>query len=190
MNVEETCRRRGKSVIGLGGKLRQKSWDQGNLRHAATIKDRLVRLAIELPDAPAPAAKLRCPSSSPGPWCLFSGQVPVWNGELRHTGQVGSNLGLEDGIQAARLCGLNLTPRPAPQPAADLERIGRVVKLGGFVNAVPGFTDHPKVVNGASDLMVEVFGDRARGGATPASPSGPLPWPLGVAVEVGRGIRA
>ena len=147
---------------------------------AATIKDRLVRLAIELPDAPAPAANY-VPFVVAGALVFVSGQVPVWNGELRHTGQVGSNLGLEDGIQAARLCGLNLIAQARAAAGGDLERIGRVVKLGGFVNAVPGFTDHPKVVNGASDLMVEVFGDRGRHARFAV---GSASLPLGVAVEV------
>ncbi len=146
----------------------------------ATIEERLAELAIELPDAPAPAANY-VPFVVSGTLVFVSGQVPVWNGELRHIGQVGGDLGLEDGIQAARLCGLNLIAQARAAAGGDLERIARVVKLGGFVNAAPGFTDHPKVVNGASDLMVEVFGDRGRHARFAVGSS---TLPRGVAVEV------
>ena len=147
---------------------------------AATIEDRLAELAIELPDAPAPAANY-VPFVVTGALVFVSGQVPVWNGEIRHIGQVGGDLELEDGIQAARLCGLNLIAQARAAAGGDLDRISRVVKLGGFVNAAPGFTDHPKVVNGASDLMVDVFGDRGRHARFAVGAS---TLPLGVAVEV------
>ena len=145
-----------------------------------TIEERLARLAIELPDASAPAANY-VPFVISGALVFVSGQIPVWNGELRHVGQVGGDLELEDGIQAARLCCLNLIAQVRAAAGGDLDRIAGVVKLGGFVNAVPGFTDHPKVINGASDLMVEVFGDRGRHARFAV---GAANLPLGIAVEV------
>ncbi len=95
-------------------------------------------------------------------------------------------LGIEppeaEGYQAARLCGLNLIAQVRRACGGDLDKVKRVVKLGGFVNATPDFTDHPKVINGASDLMVEVFGPKA--GAHARSAVGCPSLPLGVAVEV------
>ena len=146
----------------------------------ANIEKRLAELAIELPDASAPAANY-VPFVVSGALVFVSGQLPVWNGELRHIGQVSGELGLEDGIQAARLCGLNLIAQVRAAAAGNLERISRVVKLSGFVNAVPGFTDHPKVVNGASNLIAEVFGDRGRHARFAVGSSS---LPFGVAVEV------
>ena len=146
----------------------------------ATIEERLAELSIELPAAPAPGGNY-VPFIVSGALVFVSGQVPVWNGEIRHIGQVGGDLGLEDAIQAARLCGLNLIAQARAAAGGDLERIAGVVKLSGFVNAAPGFTDHPKVVNGASDLMVQVFGDRGRHARFAV---GAATLPLGVAVEV------
>ncbi|MCH7635302.1 MAG: RidA family protein, partial [Proteobacteria bacterium] len=86
-----------------------------------------------------------------------------------------------EGYQAARLCGLNLIAQAREAAGGDLDRIRRVVKLGGFVNCTPDFTDHPKVMNGASDLMVEVFGEAGRHARFAV---GAPALPLGVAVEV------
>ena len=96
-------------------------------------------------------------------------------------GKLGKEISVEDGQKAARLCALNLLARLKASCNGDLDRVVRCVKLTGFVNATPEFGDHPKVVNGASDLMVEVFGDAGRH-ARSAVGMGSLPF--GVAVEV------
>lgn len=146
----------------------------------ATVAERLRDLNIELPKAAAPAANY-VPFVVSGNLVHVSGQIPVENGDLKFIGRVGENMTLEDGAQAARLCGLNLIAQAAAAADGDLERITRVVKLGGFVNCTTDFTDHPKVINGASDLMVDVFGDKGRHARFAV---GVPVLPLGVAVEV------
>jgi enamine deaminase RidA (YjgF/YER057c/UK114 family) len=137
-------------------------------------------LKIELPNAASPLANY-VPAVRTGNLLVISGQVCQWNGERRYVGKLGAEIGLEDGKAAARLCGLNLLAQAKRALDGDLDRIVRVVRLGGFVNAVPGFTEQPQVVNGASDLMVEVFGEAGRH-ARAAVGVGSLPG--GVAVEV------
>ncbi|MEX2449406.1 MAG: RidA family protein [Rhodospirillales bacterium] len=144
------------------------------------IEQRLAELGIELPKAAAPAANY-VPFTITGNLVFVSGQVTVWNGALKYIGTVGGDLTMEDGYQAARLCGLNLIAQVRAACNGDLDRVKRVVKLGGFVNAAPGFKDHPKIVNGASDLMAEVFGEAGKH-ARFAVGAGSLP--LGVAVEI------
>lgn len=125
------------------------------------IDQRLADLGIELPDAPAPAANY-VPYWVSGNLLFVAGQGPSWNGEMRHQGTVGKDISLEDAQQAARVVALNLIAQARQACDGDLDRITRVVKLGAFVNCEADFTDHPKVINGASDLMVEVFGDLGR----------------------------
>jgi enamine deaminase RidA (YjgF/YER057c/UK114 family) len=112
---------------------------------------------------------------------FVAGQIPVLNGEIKYKGRLGDGMSIEDGYQAARLCGLNIIAQ-AGAAAGDLDRIKRIVKLVGFVGCTADFTDHPKVINGASDLMVEVFGEPAGQHARVAVGAPSLP--LGVAVEV------
>ncbi len=145
-----------------------------------TIDARLSELGIELPDAPAPAANY-VPFVVSGALVFIAGQVTVWNGELKYIGKVGADFDIDEGYQAARLCGLNLIAQAREAAGGDLDRIKRVVKLGGFVNATPDFTDHPQVLNGASDLMAEVFGED---GKHASFAMGAVSLPLGVAVEV------
>ena len=145
-----------------------------------SAEKKLAELNLQLPPPPQPAGAYTRAVIS-GNLVFVSGQVTVWNGELRFIGKVGSDLSLEDGIEAARLCGLNLIAQARDAAGGDLDSIKRVVKLGGFVNAGPDFTDHPKVINGASDLMVEVFGEAGKH-ARFAVGAGSLP--LGVAVEI------
>ena len=144
------------------------------------IAARLKQLGIELPQAPKPAANY-VPFVIAGGLVFCAGQVPVWNGEVRYKGRLGDGLSLDDGYQAARLCGLNLIAQAKAAAGGDLDRVRRVVKLGGFVSCAADFTDHPKVLNGASDLMAEVFGDNGKHARfAVGAPS----LPLGVAVEV------
>ncbi|MCW9040168.1 MAG: RidA family protein [Rhodospirillales bacterium] len=147
---------------------------------AGTVDQRLKELGIELPKAAAPAANY-VPYVISDNLVFVSGQVPVWNGELRHIGRLGETLDLEVGYAAARLCGLNLIAQIRAACGGDLDRVARVVKLGGFVNCTAHFTDHPKVVNGASDLMAEVFGSA---GQHARFAVGAPSLPMGVAVEV------
>ena len=144
------------------------------------IASRIKELGIELPNAASPAANY-IPFVLSGNQVVISGQIPFWNGELVGLGKVGSNLTVEEGGKIARICGLNLLAQLRVASGGDLDRVSRVVKLGGFVNCIDTFTDQPEVINGASDLMVEVFGDKGRH-ARFAVGVGSLP--RGVAVEV------
>jgi enamine deaminase RidA (YjgF/YER057c/UK114 family) len=144
------------------------------------IETRLNELGITLPKPAAPAANY-VPYVVSGNLIFVAGQIPVLNGEIKYKGRLGDGMSIEDGYQAARLCGLNIIAQ-AGAAAGDLDRIKRIVKLVGFVGCTADFTDHPKVINGASDLMVEVFGEPAGQHARVAVGAPSLP--LGVAVEV------
>ena len=135
---------------------------------------------IELPQASAPAANYVSVVRS-GNLLFVSGQVCQWNGERRFIGKLGREFKLEEGQQAARLCALNIVAHVRAALDGDLDRVVRVVRLGGFVNSVDDFTQQPLVVNGASDLMVEIFGDAGRHARTALGVNG---LPAGVAVEV------
>ncbi len=147
---------------------------------AGKIEKRLQELGIELPAAPAPVASY-VPFVVTGNLVFISGQVPLVNGEIKHVGRVGEGLSLEDGQAAARAVGLNLIAQIKQACGGDLDRVVRVVKLGGFVNCTPDFTDQPKVINGASDLMGEVFGEA---GAHARFAVGAPSLPLGASVEI------
>ena len=144
------------------------------------IDQRLAELKLELPNPASPMANY-IPAVRTGNLLFLSGQICQWNGERRFLGKLGAEISVEQGKEAARLCGLNLIAQAKRALDGDLDRIVRVVRLGGFVNAVPGFGNQPAVVNGASDLMVEVFGDAGRHART-AVGVGSLPG--GTAVEV------
>lgn len=147
---------------------------------AGTIESRLRELGIALPEAAAPAANY-VPFVVAGNLVFVSGQLPIAEGNLAFAGRLGAELGLEEGREAARLCGLNLLAQLKAACGGDLDRVRRVVRLGGFVASTPEFTDHPKVVNGASDLMVEVFADSGRHSRAAV---GVAALPLGAAVEI------
>jgi enamine deaminase RidA (YjgF/YER057c/UK114 family) len=144
------------------------------------IEARLTELGIALPQAAAPAGAY-VPYVVSGNLVFVSGQITLENGEIKYKGRLGETVSVDDGYAAARLCGLNLIAQVRAACAGDLDRVKRVVRLGGFVNSAPDFTDQPKVINGASDLMAEVFGDAGRHArAAVGAPS----LPLGVSVEV------
>jgi enamine deaminase RidA (YjgF/YER057c/UK114 family) len=144
-----------------------------------SIDARLKELGISLPEAPAPAANY-VPYVISGPLVFVSGQISRNDSGLI-TGKLGDGLTIEQGQAAARACALALIAQLRAACGGDLDRLRRVVKLTAFVNCTPGFTDQPQVVNGASDLMVAVFGDAGRHArAAVGAPS----LPLGVAVEV------
>ena len=146
---------------------------------AGTIDARLNELGITLPDAPAPAANY-VPFVQSGKLIFVSGQISQGEGGLIK-GKLGADMDVPAGAEAARRCGLSLIAQAKAALGGDLDRIARVVKLTGFVNSTPDFTDQPKVINGCSDLMVEVFGEAGRHAR--AAVSAPA-LPLGVAVEI------
>lgn len=128
---------------------------------AGRIETRLKQLGIELPNPAAPAANY-VPFVVSGKLAFIAGQVTVWNGERQYIGKLGREFDVAQGREAARICGLNLIAQARAAAGGDLDRVARCVKLGGFVNCVDGFEQQPQVVNGASDLMVEVFGDAGK----------------------------
>jgi enamine deaminase RidA (YjgF/YER057c/UK114 family) len=147
---------------------------------AGEIDKRLAELGIEVPEAAAPVANY-VGYVRTGNLVFVSGQVPLKDGKFHYQGKVGAEVSVEDGQAAARMCAINVIAQLKAACDGDLDRVRRIVKLGGFVNSTPGFADQPKVINGASDLMVEVFGDKDRH-ARAAVSAGALP--LNVAVEV------
>jgi enamine deaminase RidA (YjgF/YER057c/UK114 family) len=144
------------------------------------IEARLNELGIELPQPAAPVANY-VPFTISGNLVFISGQICQWNGELRFVGKLGAGIGIADGRGAARLCALNILAHLRVAAGDDLDRVRRILRVGGFVNCTPEFTDMPQVVNGASDLMVEVFGDIGRHARAAVGMSS---LPGGVAVEV------
>jgi enamine deaminase RidA (YjgF/YER057c/UK114 family) len=147
---------------------------------AGKYEKRLQELGIELPQASTPAANY-VPFVRTGNLLFMAGQVCVWNGERRYVGKVGREISPEDGQKAARMCALNLIAQLRRALDGDLDRLVRVVRVGGFVNSVPEFVEQPKVINGASDLFVEIFGDAGRHARTAV---GTNVLPFDVAVEV------
>ncbi len=125
------------------------------------IETRLKQLGLTLPAAATPVANY-IPFVKTGNLVFVAGQIPLLNGAVHYHGVVGLDVTLEEAVNAARLCALNLLAHAKTACDGDLDRVVRVVKLTGFVAANSHFTDHPKVINGASDLMVEVFGEAGR----------------------------
>src|SRR5271155_2179485 len=125
------------------------------------IEARLKDLGITLPTPPAPVASY-VPFVVSGNLAFISGQVTITPDGLKYVGTVGKELTLEDGKAAARLCAINVLAQARAAAGGDLDRIKRCVKVTAFVNAIPGFAQHPEVANGASDLFVEVFGDAGK----------------------------
>lgn len=144
-----------------------------------SVEQRLQELGLVVPAAAAPAANY-VPWVITGSLLVIAGQIPVGPDGIAHRGKLGRELDLEQGIAAARQCGLNLISQ-MKAALGDLERVTRIVRLGGFVNCADGFTDQPKVINGASDLMVAAFGEAGRHARTAV---GVNVLPFDVAVEV------
>src|SRR4051794_13726313 len=141
---------------------------------------RLAQLGIELPEPTAPMANY-VPFTVAGNLVFVAGQISQWNGQPRHVGKLGAGIDIAAGREAARLCALNILTHLRTACGGDLDRVRRVVQLRGFVNCTPDFTDMPKIVNGASDLMVAIFGDPGRHARAAV---GIASLPAGVAVEV------
>jgi enamine deaminase RidA (YjgF/YER057c/UK114 family) len=144
------------------------------------IEARLHEIGIELPEAAAPAANY-VPYVISGNLVFVAGQVTFWNGERKFIGKVGTDFTLEEGQAAARIVGLNIIAQVKAACGGDLDRVQRCVKLGGFVNCPADFTGQPQVINGASDLMVDVFGDKGRHARFAV---GANVLPMNIAVEI------
>ena len=145
-----------------------------------SLEQKLQELGYELPQAAAPAANY-VPYVVSGGHIFVAGQIPFLNGEKMHMGRLGDDFTIEQGVEAAQACALNILAQAHAAVEGDWGKIGQLVKLGGFVNCTPDFTDHPVVVNGASDLMVAAMGEAGKHARfAVGAPS----LPLGVAVEI------
>jgi enamine deaminase RidA (YjgF/YER057c/UK114 family) len=145
------------------------------------VETRLKELGIELPEAPAPVANY-VPYAIAGKLVFVSGQGPMRDGKLATIGKLGGEVSLEDGVAAARDCAISLLAQAKAAAGGDLDNIARCVKLLGLVNSTPDFTEQPKVINGASDLLVEVLGDAGRH-ARSAVGAPALPFDMAVEIE-------
>ncbi len=142
------------------------------------FEEKLKELGVTLPDAPTPAANY-VPAVRVGDILYVSGQISQdENGLIK--GKLGADLEVPAGAKAARTCAINLLAQVRAACDGDLDRLVRVVKLTGFVNSAPDFTDHPKVINGASDFLVEALGEAGRHARSAVGTM----LPLGVAVEI------
>ena len=147
---------------------------------AERVRDRIERLGIELPEPSRPGANY-VPFVRTGNLLVLTGQLAQWNGERRFIGKLGREFGVDGGREAARLCALNLVAQLGAALDGDLDRVAQCVRLTGYVNSTSDFTGHSQVMNGASDLFVELFGDAGRHTRVSIGVSG---LPYDVAVEV------
>ncbi len=145
----------------------------------SAIESRLAELGVTLPDAPAPAANY-VPYVQVGDMVHVSGQVSMQDGAFL-TGKLGQDMDAEAGAAAARSCAIGLLAQLKAACGGDLDRLVRVVKLTGFVNSTTDFADQPKVINGASDFLVEALGEAGRHARSAVSAAS---LPFGVAVEI------
>jgi enamine deaminase RidA (YjgF/YER057c/UK114 family) len=145
-----------------------------------SVDARLSALAIELPRVPVPVANF-VPFRRCGNLVFLAGQVCEWNGVVRYVGRIGADYDLADGQQAARVCALNLVAALKAACGGTLDTVSGCVRLGGFVNCSPRFNDIPQVINGASDLIHELFGTN---GSHARTAVGVANLPRGAAVEV------
>jgi enamine deaminase RidA (YjgF/YER057c/UK114 family) len=150
------------------------------MQMAGVVEGRLRELGVALRSAPAPVANY-VPFVRTGNMLVVSGQLCFdSDGKLAATGKLGGGISIEDGQKAARACAVNLLAQ-IKAAIGDLDKVVRVVRLGGFINSTPDFLDGPKVMNGASDLMVAAFGDKGRHARTTV---GVAVLPADAAVEV------
>src|SRR5437667_9839865 len=147
---------------------------------AGLVEKRLREQGIELPTPSTPGADY-VPFVRMGELLFLTGQVSQWNGERKFIGKVGREIGLEQARQAARLCALNLLAHLRVAVDGNLDRVVQCIRVGGFVNATPEFLDYSKVINGASELFLTVFGDAGKHTRVSVGVNG---LPYGVAVEV------
>ncbi|HSG95167.1 MAG TPA: RidA family protein [Afifellaceae bacterium] len=150
------------------------------------VEDRLEALGLILPSAAAPAANY-LPFARHGDLIFVSGQLCIGPEGLTIKGKLGDNVTLADGQQAARLCAMNILAQAKAALDGDLERVRQIIRITGFVASAPGFTDQHLVVNGASDLLVDVLGERGRHSRAAV---GMACLPLDAAVEIDAVIAA
>lgn len=143
-------------------------------------EQKVIDLGLEIPQVAAPVANY-APFVVEDGWIYISGQLPLVKGQLAFAGKLGQDLELEQGCQAAQICALNCLGA-MKTALGSLGRVERIVKISGFVNSAPDFTDQPKVVNGASDLLGKVFGEEC--GVHARSAVGVAALPLGACCEV------
>lgn len=143
------------------------------------FEDKLKELGLTVPDVAKPVAAY-VPAVRCGDHVYTSGQIPLVKGEVKYKGKLGQELTVEDGYEAAKICALNCLAA-VKSVAGSLDNVEKIIKIVGFVNSAAGFTDQPKVVNGASELVGKVFG---AAGEHARSAVGVSELPLGVAVEV------
>jgi enamine deaminase RidA (YjgF/YER057c/UK114 family) len=144
-------------------------------------EDKLKSLGLELPEAPKPVATY-VPAVRTGSLLFLSGVLPMRNGQLAYAGKLGRDLGVAEGVEAAKVAMLNALAI-AKQELGSLDRISQVVKVVGHVASAEGFTDQPQVLNGASDLLVAIFGEAGRH-ARVATGAAELPRRAAVEIEV------
>lgn len=179
MQCTEISHRRDRAFRGVGPEVALANEPQGRDDMTGRIEKRLAELGIALPDAPAPAANY-VPFTRSGSTLFVSGQISSGPDGLI-LGKLGESMDVEAGAHAARSCALSLLAQVRAACEGDLDRLVRVLKLTGFVNSTPEFTDQPKVVNGASDVLVEILGEAGRHSRSAVSAAS---LPLGVAVEI------
>lgn len=143
------------------------------------IEERIRDLGLELPEAPKPVGSY-VPAVHSGNYVFTSGQLPFVRGELKARGKVGSNLTVEEGYECARIAALNCLAAVKSVVGA-LDRVQRIIRVTGFISSAPGFEEQPKVLNGASDLLVEIFGEKGKHSRLAI---GTNELPLGTPVEV------
>ena len=144
------------------------------------FEENIKNLGLNIPELPKALANY-VPFKIVGKTMYVSGQAPVRNGEMIYKGKVGSDITIEEGIEAAKLCVINIIAAVKTGLEGDWNKLDSFVKLTGFVNCQDSFTDQPKIINGASDMLVEIFGDQGRH-ARVAVGSNALP--LGISVEI------
>ncbi|HET9050858.1 MAG TPA: RidA family protein [Candidatus Dormibacteraeota bacterium] len=149
-----------------------------------TPEERLRELGLTLPQPPAPLASY-VPVVVVGELLYTSGVLPMWDGEVRWRGVIGDGLTVADGVQAARLCALNILSA-VRAALGSLDAVAQLVQVSGFVRSANGFVNQPRVINGASDLLVEILGERGRHARMALGAS---ELPLGAAVEISAVMR-
>jgi len=149
---------------------------------AGRIDQRLEELGITIPQAQTPRIAKIKGAAIIGNTLYISGMIPQWEGEVRYVGKVGAEFSIAEGRDAARLSALNVVAQARVALDGDLDRIKQIAKVSGYVNCTPEMTEVAAVVNGASELFLEIFGER---GAHARIAVGATTMPIGVAVEIG-----
>ena len=144
------------------------------------FEENIKNLGLNIPDLPKALANY-VPYKIVGKTMYISGQAPVKNGEIIYKGKVGADITVKDGIEAAKLCVINIIAGVKTGIEGDWDKLDSFVKLTGYVNCQNNFTDQPKIINGASDLLVDIFGEQGRHSRVAV---GSNALPLGIAVEI------